>query len=156
MVLLEDTAALVGLVLALVGVSLAVVTGNGRWDGLGSLSIGLLLVVIAVFLAMEMNSLLIGEAASPTRSRAIRSALEATPEVLRVIHLRTLHLGPDEILVGCQGRRRPRRHRRRRRPRDRRRRAPGAQRRADGHRHLPRARHRPRPGPVCRCAMMLG
>ncbi len=101
-VLLEDTGALVGLALALVGVSLAAVTGNGRWDGLGSLSIGLLLVVIAVFLAMEMNSLLIGEAALPDEVAAIRSALEATPEVLRVIHLRTLHLGPDEILVGAK------------------------------------------------------
>ena len=66
-VLLEDTGALVGLVLALLGVTLAVVTGNGRWDGLGSLAIGLLLVAIAVFLAVEMNSLLIGESATPER-----------------------------------------------------------------------------------------
>jgi cation diffusion facilitator family transporter len=101
-VLLEDTAALVGLGLALIGVSLAAITGNGRWDGLGSLCIGLLLVTIAIFLAIEMNSLLIGEAALPDEVAAIRAALEATPEVLRVIHLRTLHLGPDEILVGAK------------------------------------------------------
>ena len=101
-VLLEDTGALVGLVLALVGVGLATATGNGRWDGLGSLSIGALLVCIAVFLALEMTSLLIGEAALPTEVAAIRAALESTPEVERVIHLRTLHLGPDEILVGAK------------------------------------------------------
>jgi cation diffusion facilitator family transporter len=101
-VLLEDTGALTGLMLALVGVSLAAATGNGRWDGLGSLSIGVLLVAIAIFLAIEMNSLLIGEAALPDEVASIRAALEATPEVLRVIHLRTLHLGPDEILVGAK------------------------------------------------------
>ena len=101
-VLLEDTGALVGLVLALVGVSLATLTDNGRWDGLGSLSIGLLLIAIAIFLAIEMTSLLIGEAALPDEVAAIRAALEGTPEVNRVIHLRTLHLGPDEILVGAK------------------------------------------------------
>jgi cation diffusion facilitator family transporter len=101
-VLLEDTGALVGLVAALVGVGLATVTGNGRWDGVGSLAIGLLLVCIAVFLAVEMASLLVGEAALPDEVAAIRSALAATPEVNRVIHLRTLHIGPDEILVGAK------------------------------------------------------
>ena len=84
------------------GVSLATLTDNGRWDGLGSLSIGLLLIAIAVFLALEMTSLLIGEAALPDEVAAIRAALEGTPEVNRVIHLRTLHLGPDEILVGAK------------------------------------------------------
>ena len=78
-VLLEDTGALVGLVLALLGVSLATLTDNGRWDGLGSLSIGLLLVAIAVFLAIEMTSLLIGEAALPDEVAAIRAALEGDP-----------------------------------------------------------------------------
>jgi cation diffusion facilitator family transporter len=101
-VLLEDTGALVGLVFALVGVSLAALTKNGRWDGLGSLAIGALLVVIAVFLAVEMSSLLIGEGALPAQVRAIRTALEASDHVERVIHLRTLHMGPDELLVGAK------------------------------------------------------
>jgi cation diffusion facilitator family transporter len=101
-VLLEDTGALAGLVIALAGVGLAALTGNGRWDGAGSLGIGLLLIVIAMFLAIEMNSLLIGEAALPEEVAAIRAALESTPAVSRVIHLRTLHLGPDEVLVGAK------------------------------------------------------
>lgn len=101
-VLLEDTGALVGLVLALVGVTLAVVTGNGRWDGVGSLSIGVLLVCIAVFLAMEMTSLLIGESARPEDIRAIRAAIEAGDDIERIIHLRTLHLGPEEVLVAAK------------------------------------------------------
>jgi cation diffusion facilitator family transporter len=101
-VLLEDTGALVGLGCALVGVSLAAVTGNGRWDGVGSFAIGALLVVIAVFLALEMNSLLIGEAATPADVAAIRAALEDGDDVERVIHLRTMHIGPDEVLVGAK------------------------------------------------------
>jgi cation diffusion facilitator family transporter len=101
-VLLEDTGALVGLFFALVGVSLAALTGNGRWDGVGSFAIGGLLVVIAVFLALEMNSLLIGEAATPGDVAAIRAALEAGDDVERVIHLRTMHIGPDEVLVGAK------------------------------------------------------
>jgi cation diffusion facilitator family transporter len=101
-VLLEDTGALAGLLVALVGVSVAALTGDGRWDGAGSLAIGVLLVAIAGFLAVEMNSLLIGEAALPEEIAAIRAALEGTPAVSRVIHLRTLHLGPDELLVGAK------------------------------------------------------
>jgi cation diffusion facilitator family transporter len=101
-VLLEDAGALVGLVLALAGVSLAVWTGNGRWDGLGSLSIGLLLVAIAGFLGIEMKSLLIGEAASPAQVRAIEDALVDGRAITRVIHLRTLHLGPEELLVAAK------------------------------------------------------
>ena len=101
-VLLEDSGALVGLGFAFVGVSMAAVTGNGRWDGLGSVAVGALLVVIAGFLAVEMNSLLIGEAATPADVEKIRGALEAGDDVERVIHLRTLHLGPDEILVAAK------------------------------------------------------
>jgi cation diffusion facilitator family transporter len=101
-ILLEDLGALVGLVFAFAGVTLAVVTGNGRWDGVGSLSIGLLLVVIATYLAREMASLLVGEAAEPDRVAAIREALEAGDDIERVIHLRTMHLGPDELLVGAK------------------------------------------------------
>lgn len=101
-VLLEDFAALIGLVIALGGVSLAVITGDGRWDGLGSMAIGVLLVVVAVFLAIEMNSLLIGEAATPQQVSAIEAAISSEPLVDRLIHLRTMHLGPEEVLVAAK------------------------------------------------------
>jgi len=101
-VLLEDIGALIGLVFALIGVSAAAITGNSRWDGLGSMAIGLLLVAIAIFLAIEMNSLLLGEAARPEHVAAIQKALVADEAINRAIHLRTLHLGPDEILVAAK------------------------------------------------------
>ncbi len=101
-VLMEDTAALLGLVLALFGVGLTLITGNGVWDGLGTLAIGVLLVVVAVILAIEMKSLLIGESATGDQVDAIEAALLGGPEVERVIHLRTLHLGPDELLIGAK------------------------------------------------------
>jgi cation diffusion facilitator family transporter len=98
-VLLEDTGALVGLLFALVGISLAEITGNSRWDALGSIGIGLLLGVIAMVLAIEMKSLLIGEAVAPRVDEEIRAAILDGPEVSRIIHLRTQHLGPDDILL---------------------------------------------------------
>jgi len=101
-VLLEDAGALVGLVFALLGVTLAVVTGDARWDGVGALAIGSLLLVIAVFLALEMSSMLVGEGAIPEQTSAILAALESEPSVERVIHLRTLHTGPDELLVAAK------------------------------------------------------
>ena len=101
-VLLEDAAALVGLVIALAGVVIADVTGNGRWDGVGSLGIGLLLVAVAIVLVIEMSSLLVGEAARPEVVARIRGAIEAFPAVRRCIHLRTEHLGPDEIVVAAK------------------------------------------------------
>ncbi|MCW2545187.1 MAG: hypothetical protein JWM40_2739 [Frankiales bacterium] len=101
-VLLEDLAALIGLVLALLGVTLTLATGDGVWDGIGTLSIGILLAVVAVVLGIEMKSLLIGEAASHAAVDAIRSALVDGTDVLRVIHLKTLHLGPDELLVAAK------------------------------------------------------
>jgi cation diffusion facilitator family transporter len=101
-VLLEDFGALIGLVFALIGVSLSVVTGDGRWDGVGALAIGSLLLVIAVFLALEMSSMLVGESAVPEQTAAIKAAIEAEPLVESVIHLRTLHTGPDEILVAAK------------------------------------------------------
>jgi len=100
-VLLEDAGALVGLVFALVGVSMTLITGDGRWDALGSAAIGVLLVVIAIVLAIEMNSLLLGESATPEHAEAIAAALVG-PGVASVIHLRTLHLGPEEILVAAK------------------------------------------------------
>jgi cation diffusion facilitator family transporter len=101
-VLLEDSAALTGLLFALCGVLLAWVTGDDRWDGAGSLGIGVVLAFVAVILATEMKSLLIGESASTETERLIVAALENGPEVERVIHLRTLHLGPDTLLVAAK------------------------------------------------------
>ncbi len=101
-ILLEDAGALVGLVFALIGVGMAVITGDGRWDAVGAMAVGTLLVVIAIFLAMEMATMLVGESALPEEVAAIRAALESAPLVERVIHLRTVHLGPDELLVGAK------------------------------------------------------
>jgi cation diffusion facilitator family transporter len=101
-VLLEDTGALLGLLLAFAGVGAAELTGNPRWDALGSVGIGILLGVIAIVLAVEMKSLLIGESAAEPTEAAIRDAISDAPEVRRIIHLRTLHLGPDELLVAAK------------------------------------------------------
>ena len=101
-VILEDFGALIGLVLAMAGITASVVTDDGRWDGYGSIAIGVLLVVIAAILVIEMKSLLIGEGASRKDVEAIRAAIEIDPDVIRVIHLRTEHLGPEELLVGTK------------------------------------------------------
>jgi cation diffusion facilitator family transporter len=101
-VLLEDSGALVGLVLALFGVVLTLITGNGVWDGIGTGAIGLLLVVIAVILAIETKSLLIGEAANPEDVRKIEKAVLAGDGIERIIHMKTLHLGPEELLVAVK------------------------------------------------------
>jgi cation diffusion facilitator family transporter len=101
-VLLEDVAALSGLLLALIGVTVATVTHDDRWDAAGSIAIGLLLGCVAVVLATEMKSLLIGESASPAVQAAIVDAIEAGPEVQCVIHLRTLHVGPETLLVAAK------------------------------------------------------
>lgn len=101
-VLLEDTGALLGLVFALLGVGLTVLTGNPVWDGVGTALIGALLGVIAVILMVEMHSLLIGEGATGNQLAAIQTALEQTEHVDRVIHLRTQYLGPEEMLVGAK------------------------------------------------------
>jgi cation diffusion facilitator family transporter len=101
-VLLEDTGALVGLVLALGGLSLALATDDAVWDGYGTLGIGVLLTVIAVVLAVEMKSLLIGETATAPVEDAIRTAIEGDASVESLIHLRTQHLGPEELLVGAK------------------------------------------------------
>ncbi|MFP5346061.1 MAG: cation diffusion facilitator family transporter [Actinomycetes bacterium] len=100
-ILLEDLGALLGLVFALFGVSMTLLTGDGRWDAAGTAMIGLLLVVIAVVLAVEMKSLLIGEGASREHVTAIRSALPGEG-VESVIHMKTLHLGPEELLVAAK------------------------------------------------------
>jgi cation diffusion facilitator family transporter len=101
-VLLEDLAALIGLGFAFVGVTMAWITGQGWWDGAGSLAIGLLLGTAAAILAVEMKSLLIGESASAEVQQKIVAALEDGPEVDRVIHMRTVHISPDAILVAAK------------------------------------------------------
>jgi len=100
-VLLEDIGAELGLVFALIGVSLTLATDNGRWDAAGTAMIGILLVLIAIILAIEMKSLLLGEAASASAIRRIREALlgDRNQGVTEVIHMRTMHLGPEELLV---------------------------------------------------------
>ncbi|MGW0469043.1 cation diffusion facilitator family transporter [Streptomyces sp. NPDC003027] len=101
-VLLEDLGALVGLILALIGVSLALVTGNGVWDGIGTLCIGVLLILIAIVLAAETKSLLLGEAAGIDEVKKIEDAVVDGETVSRLIHMRTLHLGPEELLVAAK------------------------------------------------------
>jgi cation diffusion facilitator family transporter len=101
-VLLEDLAALAGLVFALAGVALSTITHHPEWDGVGSLAIGALLGVVAMVLATEMKSLLLGESATTEVERMIVTALEDGPELQRVIHLRTVHLGPEALLVAAK------------------------------------------------------
>lgn len=101
-ILLEDTGALLGLLFALAGVGLTELTGNGVYDGIATLCIGVLLVTAAVLLAIETKSLIIGESAVPEQLAAIHTALLASPGVDRVIHLRTMHLGPDELLLAAK------------------------------------------------------
>jgi cation diffusion facilitator family transporter len=101
LVLLEDVAALTGLALALVGVGLSSLTHEAVWDGIGTFGIGLLLITVAVVLVIETKSLLVGEAAAPAQVRAIAGALLGGG-VDRVIHLRTMHLGPEELLVAAK------------------------------------------------------
>ncbi|MGW5346711.1 cation diffusion facilitator family transporter [Streptomyces sp. NPDC004050] len=101
-VLLEDLGALVGLVLALFGVGIALLTGDGVWDGIGTLAIGALLILIAVVLAVETKSLLLGEAAGLEEIEKIKSAVVDGETVTGLIHMRTLHLGPEELLVAAK------------------------------------------------------
>lgn len=101
-VLLEDLGALVGLLLALVGVVLAAVTGDLIWDALGTMAIGVLLLVIAVFLVIEMRGLLIGEGGTPQDVAKVRAALVDGSAVTSIIHLKTMHIGPDELLVAAK------------------------------------------------------
>ena len=101
-VLLEDTAALTGLAFAFAGVGLSVITGNGIWDGIGTLFIGSLLVLVAIILGIETKSLLVGEGATEADHEKIVTAIESTPKVDRLIHIKTLYLGPDVLLVGAK------------------------------------------------------
>lgn len=101
-VLLEDVAALTGLFFAFLGVGLTIITGNPIWDAIGTLAIGLLLVLVAVILGIETKSLLVGEGASVKDFAAIEDAILAGQETKRIIHIKTLYLGPDELLVAAK------------------------------------------------------
>lgn len=100
--LLEDLGALVGLTFALIGVVVAHVTDNARFDAAGSIAIGILLAIIAITLVIEMKSLLIGESATPKQRQAIVDAIESHSQTRRLIHIRTEHVGPEELLVGAK------------------------------------------------------
>ncbi|MGC4894761.1 cation diffusion facilitator family transporter [Micromonospora sp. DT31] len=101
-VLLEDLGALVGLVFALFGVSMTLITGNGMWDAAGTAMIGVLLVIIAIVLAIETKSLLLGEGADEGELEKIEKAVTDGPEVERIIHMKTLYLGPEELMVAAK------------------------------------------------------
>jgi cation diffusion facilitator family transporter len=101
-ILLEDLAALLGLVFAFIGVVLTLVTHDGVWDAVGSAAIGILLIVVSAILAYEMKSLLVGEGATPEQTRAIEAAIRDSDEVADLIHMRTMYLGPEELLVAAK------------------------------------------------------
>ena len=101
-VLLEDLAALLGLVFAMFGVGLTIITGDSVYDAIGTLAIGALLIVVAIILGIETKSLLVGEGASKEDAVKIRDAITADPDVEAIIHMKTLYLGPDEMLVGAK------------------------------------------------------
>lgn len=101
-VLLEDVAALTGLALAFVGVVLTIITGDGIWDAIGTIGIGVLLVLVAIVLGMETKSLLVGEGASAEDTVRIRDAINADSDVESLIHMKTLYLGPEELLVAAK------------------------------------------------------
>jgi divalent metal cation (Fe/Co/Zn/Cd) transporter len=101
-ILLEDFAALIGLTLAFGGVGLTVLTGDAIWDAVGTLAIGVLLVLVAVVLGLETSSLLVGEGATAEDTTKIRKALAGSTGVVSIIHMKTLYLGPDELMVGAK------------------------------------------------------
>lgn len=101
-VLLEDVAALIGLAFALFGVGLTVITGNSLWDAIGTLAIGTLLILVAITLGVETKSLLVGEGATDADHDRIVTAIENGPEVETLIHMKTLYLGPEELLVAAK------------------------------------------------------
>ncbi len=101
-VLLEDLGAMVGLMTAFVAIIIAQITGNAIWDGIGTLAIGILLLVIACILIIEMRSLLLGEGARPKEMLKIKTAINTAPHVQKLVHIRTQHLGPEELLVGAK------------------------------------------------------
>jgi len=97
----EDLAALFGLVFALLAVLLSVITGNPVWDAIGTIAIGVLLVVVAIFVAIEVKAMLIGQSVDPERQQQIQAFLDGRPEIARIFSLITLQLG-NEVLVSVQ------------------------------------------------------
>ena len=100
--IVTGTNALIGLVLAFFGVGLTVLTGNGTWDAIGTLGIGVLLILVAIVLGIETKSLLVGEGASAEDLTKIRSVITNHPDVEALIHIKTLYVGPEELLVGAK------------------------------------------------------
>ncbi|MEW2359868.1 cation diffusion facilitator family transporter [Spirillospora sp. NPDC029432] len=100
--LFEDSAAMIGLVFAAAGLALREITGSPFWDGLASVMIGLLLVVVAFALGRDSRSLLIGQSVAPDVQREIRREISATAGVTGVEELFTMHFGPDDILVAAK------------------------------------------------------
>lgn len=101
-VLLEDVAALLGLTLALFGVGLTIITEDSLWDAIGTIAIGILLIIVAVILGIETKSLLVGEGATTKQRNLIRDTINAHPDVRSLIHMKTLYLGPEELLVAAK------------------------------------------------------
>ena len=93
-VLLEDVAAL--------GVGLTIITGDSMWDAIGTIAIGILLVLVAIVLGIETKSLLVGEGATVAQRVLIRDAINAHPDVRSLIHMKTLYLGPEELMVAAK------------------------------------------------------
>lgn len=101
-VVVEDTAALLGIVIAAIGIFLSDITGNSVYDAISSLFIGGILMFFAFFLAKENRGLLIGESITTREYRKIVELIKEMPEVNRIVSMRTMHLGPEDILVGVQ------------------------------------------------------
>jgi cation diffusion facilitator family transporter len=101
-VLFEDIAALVGLLAALFGVGMAHLTGNGVWDGVGSIIVGVTLFGVAIFLARKTKQLLLGQSVTVAQRQRIVELVEQTPGIKGLVHMRTMHLGPEEVLVGMK------------------------------------------------------
>jgi cation diffusion facilitator family transporter len=101
-VILEDIAALVGLILAFGGVGLTVLTGDAFWDAVGTLAIGVLLILVAIILGIETSSLLVGEGATEKDNSHIAEAIRKTKGIQDIIHMKTLYIGPDELMVGAK------------------------------------------------------
>ncbi len=100
--LFEDSVAMAGLALAAAGVALRQVTGSANWDGAASIAIGVLLVVVAIRLGLDSRDLLIGRSADPAELARIRAEIEASPGIAELVDLRTMHLGPDQLIVGAR------------------------------------------------------
>jgi divalent metal cation (Fe/Co/Zn/Cd) transporter len=98
----ENSAAVLGLALAMAALAMGHVTGDGRWDGVGSLAIGLVLVGVAVFLAVEVKSLLVGESADPDIESAIQEIVPEHPHIIEVLRVLTIQQGPGEVVVAMK------------------------------------------------------